>query len=130
MLISQRCGEAGQGNMATIEWSGDKEMLQRLTTYGQNVKLAQHRVAEYFAPIVETEAKQNAPWTDRTGNARQGLHGFVEDLSASVVAITLAHGVSYGIFLELRNQGRYAIIMPTLEANYQPVYDMLKEIFS
>lgn len=112
-----------------VQWSGLNDMLARLDEYGRRVNEALHQLALYFAPIVETEAKQNAPWTDRTGNARQGLHGFVEDLSASIVAIVLSHGVYYGVFLELKNQGRYAVIMPTLERHYQPVKDALDGIF-
>lgn len=116
--------------MASIQWSGIEDMQQRLAEYGQKCHQARRAVAEYFAPVVETYAKQNAPWTDQTGNARQGLHGFVEDLSDTVTALYLAHGVDYGIFLELAHQGRYAIIMPTLESHYQAVSDMLHEVFS
>jgi hypothetical protein len=113
----------------TMEWRGDADMLGRMLEYGQKVQEAVHQVAEYWAPVIETSAKQNAPWTDRTGNARQGLRGFVEDLSATSVALYLTHSVEYGIYLELNYQGRYAIIMPTLEAHYQPIKDMLDGIF-
>lgn len=112
-----------------MEWRGVDGMQRNMTAYGSRVNDAVHRVAQYFAPVVEAEAKANAPWTDRTGNARQGLRGFVEDLSASTVAIYLTHSVEYGVNLELKYQGRYAIILPTLESRYADVKKMLDGIF-
>lgn len=64
---------------------------------------------------VETYAKMNAPWADRTGAARNGLTASVE-LEAGEVVLTLEHTVDYGQWLELIQDGRFAIIMPTLEA--------------
>lgn len=59
-------------------------------------------------------ARSNAPWDDRTGDARSGLDAefFGEDRS---LGITLFHTVEYGIWLELRWGGKYAIIIPTIE---------------
>ena len=115
--------------MPDFQWDGLHEMVAQLSVYEQKVNAAAHAVANYFAPVIETYAKDNAPWTDRTGNARQGLHGFVEDVSESVVAIVLAHGMDYGKWLELAHHGRYAIILPSLENHYQAVADMLQGIF-
>lgn len=68
---------------------------------------------QYYAQVAEREARLNAPWTDRTGNARNGLVGIpiTED---DMYAIVLAHSVDYGIWLEVRWGGRYATILPTL----------------
>lgn len=112
-----------------MQWRGVDEMQRHMDAYGRRVMEAVRQVALYFAPIVEAEAKNNAPWTDRTGHARQGLRGFVEDISASTVALYLTHSVDYGVHLELRFQGRYAIILPTLEAHYNDIKKMLDGIF-
>lgn len=64
---------------------------------------------------VEAYAKLNAPWTDQTGMARAGLTASV-GVDGGEVVLTLAHSVDYGIWLELIQDGSYAIIMPTLEA--------------
>jgi hypothetical protein len=58
--------------------------------------------------------KSNAKWTDRTGNARQGLNADVQ-VSTNNVAIVLYHTVPYGVFLEVRWGGRYAIILPAMQ---------------
>lgn len=105
-------------------------MEAKLNVYQQKVYGAVHMIGEYWAPVIERAAKEDAPWTDRTGNARRGLQGFVQDLSETTVAIYLKHGMEYGIHLELEYQGRYAIIIPTLEAHYKPISAMLHKVFS
>ncbi len=114
-----------------IDWNGSDQTITRgMRNYTDKVYEAIRAVAEYFAPVLESYAKENASWIDRTGNARQTLHAFTEDLSREAVALYLAHGMDYGKFLELRFSGRYAIILPTLEAHYGAVGDMLRSIFS
>ena len=71
-------------------------------------------VAQRWAPDIESWMKANAPWTDRTGNARQTLNTEVMDLT-SEIAIVLAHGVDYGVYLELAHGGQYEIIGPALD---------------
>lgn len=113
-----------------MEWQGLDALYARILDYQSKVELALLRIAQYWAPIIEAEAKANAEWTDRTGNARQGLTGFVDDVSQTMVIIYLAHRMDYGVYLELAHQARYAIIMPTLEAHYKPIWDHLKEVFT
>ena len=48
---------------------------------------------------LEGEAKINAPWTDRTGHARQSLNGKATN-KGSEYRISLSHGVEYGEILE------------------------------
>jgi len=59
-------------------------------------------------------AKQNAPWQDRTGDARRLLDVDVQQDEDTIV-IQLYHQVDYGLWLEVIESGRFAIIMPTLE---------------
>lgn len=71
---------------------------------------------ETAALRLQNYARDKAPWTDRTGHARQRLTG----KSAKVTngyKITLAQGVDYGIWLELAHEKRFAIIQPTILAN-------------
>lgn len=75
---------------------------------------------------IEQWMQENAPWEDRTGMAREGLKAEVarehnSDLLVDQVtrayefAIVVYHTVSYGLYLEVRWNGRYAIINPTVE---------------
>ena len=66
---------------------------------------------------VESHMKHQAPWTDRTSNARNGLAARGAKLSKSVFAIVLSHAVDYGIYLErgTRNMRARPIIEPTID---------------
>lgn len=64
---------------------------------------------------IEAKMKQNRPWTDRTGMAKATLNAKVSKPSANIIRITLAHGVEYGIDLELKHEKNYAIVGPTVE---------------
>lgn len=59
-------------------------------------------------------ARANAPWEDRTGDARAGLNVSVDSDGDSIV-MQLFHTVDYGLWLEVIQSGRFAIIMPTLQ---------------
>lgn len=59
-------------------------------------------------------AQSNAPWEDRTGDARAGLDVDVRR-EGNVIVWEMFHSVDYGLYLETRWNGKYAIIMPTLE---------------
>ena len=67
-----------------------------------------------FAKEVEAYAKEHAPWENRTGEARAGLTAQGEQRLVRYT-ITLYHTVDYGIWLEVRWDGRFAIILPTIE---------------
>jgi len=90
-----------------------------------------------WAVQIERDAKVNAPWTDRTTNARQTLGAFAvvirngkvaelpeyEPGIARGIALILRQYMSYGKYLELRWQGKYAIVLPTLQQYYYPVWN-------
>lgn len=62
--------------------------------------------------------KKNAPWKDRTGNARRTLNAKAT-LNGKIikgVQIELSHGVWYGYRLETWFNQRYQIIWPTVRA--------------
>ena len=83
------------------------------------------------AQTPQPAAKQNAPWTDRTGNARSGLFGTAErDVAQRIVTIYLSHGATldYGQYLELSNGGRYAVIMRTIEGHLPALNAMLRDV--
>lgn len=73
-----------------------------------------HEVMREYAKEMEDYAKSNAPWEDRTGDARDGLTATVEEHPIHPT-IYLYHTVSYGLWLEIRWNGLYAVIMPTIE---------------
>jgi hypothetical protein len=89
-----------------------------------------HAVMVYQASKGESAMKTAAPWTDRTGNARSGLSakvGWVPNVSHS---IHLFHRVFYGIFLETRWSGKYAIILPTIRRLGPDTMRMVSKMFA
>jgi hypothetical protein len=71
---------------------------------------------DYIRPRAETFARQNAPWVDRTGNARNGLFVAHEKEPMVIHKLITYHTMPYGLWLEVRWSGRYAIIGPTMLA--------------
>jgi hypothetical protein len=65
-------------------------------------------------PIAESHMRDNAPWTDRTANARNGLMSAHQKEPMVVHRLILYHTMPYGLWLEVRWSGRYAIIGPTM----------------
>ena len=88
------------------------------------------KLAEYFKPKIEAWMKQNAVWTDRTGNARQTLFTDIKTVINQMVTITLNHGVDYGYWLEVANNGDYSIILPALDYWAPKIWDAVKALLS
>lgn len=81
------------------------------------------------SPRVQDYMRSNAKWTDRTGNARQGLFAKYDN-KAGVHSIDLYHTVPYGIWLEIRHSGQYAIIRPTVQAEGARIMSGLTNLMS
>ena len=71
-------------------------------------------VCEKYAFDAERFAQEFAPWTDRTKDARRLLKGEVID-EEDALGIRLMHRKEYGKYLETANDGKYAILKPTIE---------------
>ena len=69
---------------------------------------------DFMKPRAESTARSNASWTDRTGNARNGLFADHDKIPMVVHQLTIYHTMPYGLWLEVRWSGRYAIIGPTM----------------
>lgn len=84
-------------------------------------------ILELKAVEIEADMKENAPWEDQTGNARQTLQAFVYVVKEGLIALVAKQVMSYGLWLELKNGGRFAIVIPTLEQHYGDVWDAVRE---
>ena len=84
------------------------------TRYAQALQAAPRQITRHAAPHLTARLRANAPWQDRTGNARRGLRAVPVDMRQDAAALLLIHSVRYGAALELRHAGRYAVISPTL----------------
>ena len=90
---------------------------QGYANYTRALFVTGRRVAEARAEEATQWMRQEAPWTDRTGAARAGLHVDVNQAPAVLAELTFSHGedVPYAIWLEVANQGRFGIISKSVD---------------
>jgi len=112
--------------LASISWTIPPETLARsVGDYVERLLNAVVDLAGFFAARMESDAKAAATWTERTGNARQGLTGKAVKTATGVI-LYLFHQATYGIWLEVKNAGRFAVILRTMEAHYGPLMSAIK----
>ena len=78
----------------------------------------------------ESYMKMNRPWTDRTNQAKATLNAKVSQPDINTVRITLAHGVDYGIWLELAHGRNWAIVAPTINEKGPDYISGFRDIMS
>jgi hypothetical protein len=103
------------------------DLAATVAAYRDRLLAAILDLARYFAARIEAWARRHARWTDRTGNARSGLTARALP-TATGAAIVLFGTVSYQIWLELANAGKFAIILKALEAHHSDVMAALRKL--
>jgi hypothetical protein len=100
--------------VARISVSYDDDFLRRnVESFPDDLDRKIQAVMDFNAAYGETYIKTNARWTDRTGAARSGLTALASS-SGSTYEILMAYSVTYGIWLEIANDRKYAIITPAM----------------
>jgi len=116
--------------VAEARWQGN--LPNNLEALPRQVRRAMYAACAFKAPQAEAHMKSYAPWTDRTGNARNGLKAKATTpgggVHGNVMALVLFGSVPYQIYLETRWSGRYAIILPTVELFGPQVMDLLEKL--
>lgn len=121
--------------MVNTDFKFEGDLIGNLENMNETVRKGMLAAAEYAAPAIQTYMRQEAPWTDRTGAARNGLRTKVTSRGSNgvstQVAIVLYHSVPYGPYLELRWGGKYGVILQAM-AFGGPLWleAMAKTIFS
>lgn len=100
-----------------VVWQSGKDiksLIKRTGDFENWLYSEVFKICESMADTGQAMMRIEAPWTDRTGNARAGLVGVARREGKSRFVIYLVHTVEYGIYLELGRSGRYAIVYPVL----------------
>jgi len=97
----------------SFRWTGD-DIGGNMLGLGVKLHAGLAAITKYEATEGQNYMRKNAPWTDRTANARQGLFGKAFSDSGGYV-IVLYHTMPYGIYLETRWSGKYRIIEPAIQ---------------
>jgi HK97 gp10 family phage protein len=115
-------------------FSWDVSKFKSVKVMEIKLQRALYGVVKYWDGPVERYMKHNAPWKDRTTNARNGLSAAAQKsgtrIANSVFAIILSHSVDYGIYLErgTRKMKARPIIQPTIDIYAPKVIKTLTKI--
>lgn len=107
----------------------DDKLSPNLRVFNTKFQRAVAKTMEFHEPQVESYMKTNAPWTDRTTNARNGLSAKYVKLGPTLHSIVCFHQVPYGIWLEVANNGKYRIIVPTIHYQGREVLKTLRQVW-
>jgi hypothetical protein len=98
-----------------IHWEKRPTQLN-VRGYVRGLERQVRREARTTVAEMEGYAKVHRPWQDRTGAARAGLRGFIEEQN-NTISLVIAHSVDYGIYLELAGGGRFKALLALVRAN-------------
>lgn len=116
--------------MGALTFSWSDNLTPNIEKMRQKCDMAVLMYAKTKADQLQNYMQKNRKWTDRTGLAAKSLRGFVSVPKEHQVRITLAHGVEYGIWLELAHEMNYAIVRPTILTKSGEVLDGLDMLMS
>lgn len=108
----------------------DEKLKKGLQQYSVKFGAVVLMYASTKAQYLDTKLKVDRKWTDRTGMAKSQLKARVSRPSNSIIRITCSHGVDYGIYLELCNSKKYAVIAPTIQTESPKIIAGLNNITS
>lgn len=125
-------GAAGKGK-GGIKWKGLDELRTNISKMPNSTGRVLTAITQYHAASARSHMKANASWTDRTTNARNGLDAQAFGPAGrkfGEYGIVLYGQVEYQIYLETKFDGRYAIILPTLQLEGVAMMKTVADLFS
>lgn len=113
-------------NTSQIDISAVETALVKI---GEEMRVRVAAAGEASGRVMEEYAKANAPWQDRTGNARRTLTGFGKwsGEDEGMFRIGVAGQMPYSPKLELGFSGRYSILQPTVEAHIPTAVNLIRD---
>lgn len=111
-----------------------------IQTVKKNIsEIFERRIAALYALCLYFAAKalqefiylqtSNNFWINRTGQAKDRVFADAFRESDSVVGWFLAHGVQYGVYIELANDRKHEALRPTVERLLPEFLESVKKIF-
>lgn len=110
----------------SFRWEGDLKP-ERFDQMERSIQRAMVAAAGKTATDAQAWMRTNAKWRDQTGNARNGL-GTQVITSDGHVQVVLYHSVPYGIWLEVRWDGKYAIIEPAIRHHAPKMMELIAKL--
>jgi hypothetical protein len=119
-------------NMQEVIGNNNKELVSTIDipAVGKRaIETFRNGIVEKYRENAEEWCKQNAPWTDRTGEARRGLLGQAID-SKNKIGFEVLHTVEYGTYLETANDGKDAVLFPCIRHFWSAFMKDAQDFFS
>lgn len=110
-----------------IQWE-TQELQEKLKSITEDLDEKIAAIFEANQAWAMAWMKLNAPWTDDTGAAREGLTATAYS-NGSSHEMLLAYSVNYGIWLEVANSGRFQILGPAMRYVSQKILKDMNDIF-
>lgn len=111
----------------SYEFDG-KGLLQKIDEMDEKAIAFIKMMAQNGAEKMENYAKTHRRWKDRTSHARQRLTGYTE-VSGERIRVCIAHGVEYGIHLELGHGKKYAILQEAVNSQAEEIMEGFKTMW-
>ena len=111
-------------NGYTVTIDGN-EVIKNLNELEGRVKAGLEVIGQTVGAQMKSYAQANAPWTDRTGNARGGLD-YDCKWEGTTLDISVFHTVDYGIWLEIAHAQRFAILQDARNSQVETLKNMIK----
>jgi hypothetical protein len=109
----------GRGKVAIRSESLDELLFYGTWNYTHDLRNAVYTILEKSLGEITAWMRENAPWTDQTGDARASLRAEMNSLPHEFAQEILLHyaddSVFYAWYLETKNAGKYQIILPTMD---------------
>ncbi len=112
--------------------NGVEDVQRNIERIYARKKAACYAIAQEYAlkaiRYFRDQQSQGKYWDNQTGQAMDGMftQAYVED---EILGWFMAHGVEYGIDLELGNNGRNQAIKPVLDEFREPFLQAIRGVF-
>jgi hypothetical protein len=106
---------------------GADQVVRNIRAWAQDYHDSSVRVVQNGARTVEQRMKQEHRWQNRTGRAEKNLRARVE-VEGGVIRLIAEHGVPYGEHLETMQEGRFAILQPTVRSEWPRILAALRRV--
>jgi hypothetical protein len=107
---------------------GSGAVIAKMWAWATEKKIALEALSKVTSVNAVNYAKTNKKWKDITGNARASLHGDFYWESPTILKVYVAHGMEYGVWLELAMDRHYAILEEAINKNSQSFFEGIKRI--
>lgn len=107
-----------------------KEFNDKIKNFDKTMQAELKVVGSTISKNMQTYAKANHPWTNRTKTAQNKLKGGYK-VTENDLDISIKHGVYYGYYLETRADfdGKYKILEKARDSEISNFKGMIRNLF-